>query len=83
MQRINRQTEEHEPVALGIGLAVVQVALFFAFIGYCAFAPQGDPRDLAQGIPVHFVFGMLVICCGAVLTVVYVLVSNRREQHHD
>lgn len=83
MNRTDQRIEEYEPVTLGIVLAVIQVAVFFAFIGYCAFATPSASRDLGQGIPLQFLLGLLVICCGAVLTVVYVLVSNRQEHGHD
>ena len=77
MNRIDPRIEEDEPLGLGIALAAIQVAVFFAFIGYCAFATPPASRGLEQGIPLHFLFGLLVILCGVVLTVVYVLVSNR------
>lgn len=83
MNQVNPRIEEDEPVSLGIALAVIQVALFFAFIGYCAFATQPASRIPGQGIPIHFIFGLLVILCGVMLTVVYVLVSNRRGPGHE
>jgi len=82
MNRSAQTSEEHEPVMLGIALAALQVAVFFAFIGYCAFAAPTAPWEMGQ-IPMQFLLGLLVIGCGAVLTVVYVLVSNRQGQSHD
>ncbi|VVP15844.1 hypothetical protein PS900_03588 [Pseudomonas fluorescens] len=83
MNRVDPRIEEDEPVGLGIALASIQVAVFYAFIGYCAFATYPESRGLGQGIPMPFVLGLLVVLCGAVLTVLYVLVSNGRERGHD
>lgn len=83
MNRVDPRIEADEPLGLGITLAAIQVAVFFFFIGYCAFAARPVPGAPEQGIPVHFILGLLVIACGVVLTVVYVLVSNGREHNHD
>lgn len=83
MNRIDPIIEEDEPLGLGIALAAIQVAVFFGFIGYCAFATHTEPAGFGRGIPMPFILGALVILCGATLTVVYVLVSNRRGHDHD
>jgi uncharacterized membrane protein (DUF485 family) len=69
-----------ENLSLGIILTLIQVLVFFGFIYLCAFhatSLAADPFDM--GIPWSFIVGLLVIVCGAALTTIYVLVTNRAE----
>ena len=71
---------DEEKLSLGISLAVIQVLVFFGFIYLCAFESTSlatAPFDF--GIPLSFIVGLLVIVCGAALTTLYVLITNRAE----
>lgn len=74
--------KDDEQLALGIYLATIQTAVFFSFILYCAFAASPGLPNLDRGVPLPFIYGLLVIICGTALTAVYVVVTQRREPSH-
>lgn len=78
---ITPPAQSDEKLTLGISLAAIQVLAFFGFVYACAFhtrALAADPFSL--GLPLSFLLGLLVILCGAVLTTVYVLVTNHGQE---
>lgn len=76
------QTADTENLKLGIYLAAIQISVFFSFVLYCAFHRSQVPLTLKDGIPTPFIFGLLVILCGVVLTILYVQLTNRQEDRH-
>lgn len=61
---------------LGLLLAALQIASWFAFVACCSFS--GGFIHPAAGVPPAFLFGAGVIATGVVLTIVYVLSTNRQ-----
>lgn len=71
-------TPTDESLRLGAALTAIQVIVYFAFILSCSFFPTFMATSpLNIGVPMSFVFGLGVIGCGVILTIVYVGVSNR------
>lgn len=69
-----------ESLKFGVVLTMIQIVVYFAFILSCSYASPFMASDfIFTGVPVSFVFGLSVIACGVVLTIVYVLVTNKRE----
>ncbi|WP_137924174.1 DUF485 domain-containing protein [Cupriavidus sp. 2SB] len=78
MNRIPAQ--EDERVALGMVLTVLQVLTYLSFVAACCFAPSFIKGEaLSNGVPLSFFMGLGVIAIGALLTIVYVSVTNRTE----
>jgi len=78
MKTLTSAPEEGENLALGLTLAGIQIAVFFSFILYCIYGSAPSVASIEQPTT-PFVYGLLVIVCGTLLTVVYVCVTNRKE----
>ena len=71
---------EDDNVALGIVLTAVQVLTYMSFVVACSFAPSFiEGHALPNGVPLSFAMGLGVIALGVVLTIVYVVATNRAE----
>lgn len=69
-----------ERVGLGLVLTALQLLVYFAFVAACCFDPGfASGAATRSGVPYAFLCGLAVIATGVVLTVVYVVLTNRKE----
>jgi uncharacterized membrane protein (DUF485 family) len=68
-------------IRLGLSLMMVLMVAYFGFIGLGAFAPSVLAKPVVSGgiVTLAFAYGLTVIGLGAVLTGVYVWITNRAE----
>jgi uncharacterized membrane protein (DUF485 family) len=74
-------TLEHDDDRPGLGLllAALQIASWFAFVACCAFSDRFTTTRIPDGsVPPAFLLGAGVIATGVVLTIVYVTATNRK-----
>lgn len=69
-----------ESLGFGLALTAVQVLVYFTFVLMCCFNARGMAFTVpVLDIPFAFAFGLLVILCGIVLTIIYVVRTNRMD----
>ncbi|WPB55465.1 DUF485 domain-containing protein [Xylophilus sp. GOD-11R] len=69
---------DDEKMGLGLCLTAVQVVAYFSFVACCAFGRKASTSSISAGdIPGIFYGGAAVIATGIVLTITYVLLTNR------
>jgi uncharacterized membrane protein (DUF485 family) len=69
-----------EPLGMSLLLTSVQVIFFLSFLLTACFASK-TMQVVVPGLgwPLSFVFGLAVIACGTLLTVMYVIRANASE----
>ena len=69
---------DDEKMRLGLTLTLIQVAIYLSFLSLCCFNPSFVKGSLANGnVPYAFYFGLAVIGSGIVMTIIYVLTTNK------
>jgi uncharacterized membrane protein (DUF485 family) len=72
---------EEERLGLGLVLTALQLLVYASFVAACSFNDAFiTGLKASNGVPYSFLFGLVVIATGAVLTTVYVAVTNRSEE---
>ena len=73
-------TDAAEPLGMSLLLTSVQVIFFLAFLLTGCFASKTMQVSVpGLGWPLSFVFGLTVIACGTLLTILYVIRANASD----